>query len=236
MPEPTMKSCEAGAGLRWIAEGWRLFLKAPWTWMGLTLFWLVVLAILNRIPLIGNIAAIFFHVVFLGGIFLAAEADDRALQPTFDHAFQIFRHPRLHSLLALGVANLLFSIVMAVLFGIGMAGMRGGWPQAFPMVHPAAYLWGLALLTLAIGYLAAVWFAPLLILFDRLDLIPALKTSFQAVVRNVAPFFLYGLAMTFLSLIALLPFGIGLLILIPVALLSTYRAWREIFHLGPGLP
>lgn len=234
MGEVPFRIVEAGAGLRWIAKGWQLFLKAPWIWVGLALIWLVVTTLLNLVPLVGSVAAALFQVVFLGGIFLAAEAADRGETPTFDYAFQIFRHPRLNTLLALGVVHLLFSLLLGLLFAIGMAvGMASvghGWPGGMPVFNPAAYLFGLLILTLLLCYLMAVWFAPLLILFSGLELLPALKTSFRAVVANIAPFLLYGLAMTLLSLLAILPLGIGLLLLIPLALLSTYRAWREIFR------
>lgn len=234
----SIRQCEAGAGFRWIAKGWRLFLKAPWVWMGLGLFWLVVFSILiSWVPFLGNVAATLFQAVFLGGMFLAAEATEQGELPTFAHAFAIFRHPRLNALLALGVANLLFSIVMAILFGIGMMigmaawqGGMGGWPMEMPMLNPAAYFWGLILLMLAICYFMAVWFAPPLLLFDGLDLTTALRASFQAAIRNIAAFTLYGLAMMLLSLLAILSFGLGLLILIPVVLLSTYCAYREIFQ------
>jgi len=55
------------------------------------------------------------------------------------------------------------------------------------------------------------------------------KASFGACLRNFIPFLLYGIVMLVLFLVAVIPIGLGLLVMIPLSLTSTYAAYRGIF-------
>jgi uncharacterized membrane protein len=75
----------------------------------------------------------------------------------------------------------------------------------------------------------AVWFAPALVLLDGLPAWRAMQLSLRACVRNVLPFLLYSVAMFGLLVVALAPFMLGLLLWVPLAMLSVYTAYRDIF-------
>ena len=89
---------------------------------------------------------------------------------------------------------------------------------------------GALLMSLLIPLLMAFWFAPALVLFDRMTATQAMKASFTACLRNIWPFSLFGVAGSLLFLLGALPFGLGLLAVIPVLFgTSVYTAYRDIF-------
>ena len=57
----------------------------------------------------------------------------------------------------------------------------------------------------------------------------AIRMSFSACLKNVMPFLIYGLVFLFIFIIAVLPFGMGLLVAFPLMYASTYAAYRDIF-------
>jgi len=59
--------------------------------------------------------------------------------------------------------------------------------------------------------------------------VAAMKESFYACFRNFVPFLVYGIVMTVFLILAALPFGLGFLVWVPLAISSTYAAYRAIF-------
>jgi uncharacterized membrane protein len=84
-------------------------------------------------------------------------------------------------------------------------------------------------LALMVPLVAAYWFAPALVMIHDMAPIEAMKASFFACLRNLVPFLLYGLVMFIAAVIAVIPFGLGMLVWVPVAVASTYVAYRQIF-------
>ena len=68
-----------------------------------------------------------------------------------------------------------------------------------------------------------------LVLFDGIAPGAALKASFSACLKNVIAFTLYAIVLVVLFIVATIPFGLGLIVVVPVALISVYTAYREIF-------
>jgi uncharacterized membrane protein len=88
---------------------------------------------------------------------------------------------------------------------------------------------GLVMMAVMVPIMAAYWFAPALVMLHDMPPIEAMKASFFACFRNFVPFLVYSLVMGFTLFIAILPFGLGLLVWVPVAIASTYAAYRQIF-------
>jgi uncharacterized membrane protein len=59
--------------------------------------------------------------------------------------------------------------------------------------------------------------------------VAAMKASFHGCFRNFLPFLVYGLVMMLLAILAAIPVGLGFLVWIPLAIASTYTAYRGIF-------
>ena len=57
----------------------------------------------------------------------------------------------------------------------------------------------------------------------------ALKASFNACLKNSPPLLVYGLIVMLLVFFAVLPVGLGFLVLMPVLSGSAYVSYRDIF-------
>ena len=75
----------------------------------------------------------------------------------------------------------------------------------------------------------AIWFAPALVFFNNMPPLDALKASFNACLKNILAFLVYGLIVLVLMFFAALPAGLGFLVLIPVLSGSVYASYRDIF-------
>ena len=87
----------------------------------------------------------------------------------------------------------------------------------------------LVALALMVPLLAAYWFAPALVMIHDMKPVAAMKASFGACLHNFVPFLIYGLVMGVAMVIAIIPLGLGMLVWMPLAITSTYVAYRRIF-------
>ena len=84
-------------------------------------------------------------------------------------------------------------------------------------------------LALILPLTMAAWFAPALIVLHNMPVIEAVKASVMACTKNIFPFLIYGLVMLALYLVAIIPFMLGLLFVVPVIFTSIYSSYRDIF-------
>lgn len=223
----------------WLERGWSMFVAEPVQWLLMTLVLLVIMLGLSVIPLVGSLAAMLLTPVFVAGMLCTAQrvANDEA--PSFDDLFAGFRQ-NLNSLIILGALytamQLLIILVMFVVIGGGVLGgaLRGDMSGV-----------GLALGTTLIGSVVlapilmvplcmAMWFAPALVFFEKVQPVAAIKASFEACWKNILPFAVYGLLMFLASIVAALPFMLGFLVLLPVLFGSMLASYREIFVSAPS--
>ena len=87
-------------------------------------------------------------------------------------------------------------------------------------------------MTLFFLLLMAMQFAPMLVLFDKLSPIAALKTSLLACLRNMFPMTMYGAMLIPFAILASVPMWLGWLILLPVLITSIYAAYRDLFPMS----
>jgi hypothetical protein len=90
---------------------------------------------------------------------------------------------------------------------------------------------------LSIPLLMAVWFAPLLAVFDTRPALLAMRLSFIACWRNLLPFLAYWTLLIGVIMLAMIPFGIvhpqqnpGAWIALPFLLPSIYVSYRDVFR------
>jgi hypothetical protein len=91
--------------------------------------------------------------------------------------------------------------------------------------------WILALgfvLTLVVK--GALWFAPQLIAFHGMSAGHAMRWSAYAAIENLGVMIVYAAALMFLMFAALLPYALGLLVVIPMMVISTFVGYREVFE------
>ena len=66
--------CGPGAGWTWIAQGWRLFARAPLMWIVTLLLLVIISFALMLVPFLGHIALHLLTPVFAAGLMLACAA------------------------------------------------------------------------------------------------------------------------------------------------------------------
>jgi uncharacterized membrane protein len=231
------RSLPAGAGWDWIPAGWRLFTRAPLMWI-IAVVVLFVLALgMNLVPFLGGIVFQLLQGVFAAGFVAACRSLERGDEFEFEHLFAGFTQ-RFGSLLVLGALVLLGWIVIFLVFA-AIAGMSilGAFLAGTPENAYDAMLGSVGLIVvgmlvcslLMVPLMAAYWFAPALILMHDMAPLAAMKASFSASMRNILPFLVYGLVMLVLAIVALIPFGLGMIVWIPLTIASTYAAYRQIF-------
>ena len=107
------KSVASGNGVTWWTEGWRLFALSPWIWIAIVVVFMVILALLHFVPLLGSVASTVLSPVLGAGIIAGCLAQDRGGELTINHLFSGFSE-RLTPLLVLG---LLYLVGTLVIFG-----------------------------------------------------------------------------------------------------------------------
>lgn len=227
----------AGAGWTWISEGWKLFARAPLMWVLAVVILFVLAIMMGLVPLLGSLAFQLLQAVFAGGLVFACRSLERGGDFELEHLFAGFTR-RFVPLLIVGALLLLGWIVIFLVFaafaGLSILGavVAGDADNVLPSIMAASgtlIVGTLVALALAVPVLAAYWFAPALVMLHDVAPIAAMRESFFACLRNFVPFLVYGLLMLVLAIVAMIPFGLGMLVWVPLAITSTYVAYRRIF-------
>jgi len=231
------RSAAIGAGWKWIVEGWHLFMRAPLMWIVSMIIIFVIAVAMGFIPILGQLAFQLLQGVIAGGLVLACRELEKRGEFELEHLFAGFTK-RFVPLLLVGVLLLVGYIVLFLVFmafvGVGLLGaFMSGDPDAALAALAAStmsiLLGSLVMLALMVPLMAAYWFAPALVMMHDVKPLAAMKASLFGCLRNILPFLVWGLAMMVLGILAIIPFGLGLIVLLPVAITSTYAAYREIF-------
>ena len=210
---------------QWFTEGWRLYKRHP-----VPFFLASLLGTLICIP-----PTLLFFAVPLGG---------------GGHPIPFFLAGLLGTLIFIPPAFLFFAAPFyAGLYYMALKAMRGEKARirdifkGFRRFWGALFLWWLSLIafivltTTAIGILVVplLWAISMLalplLIDERKDLGSAFGAAFKAVFtwKNCARFWLYGLAVPFISFLGVLGFGFGLFITVPLAVCVQVIAYRDIF-------
>lgn len=227
----------AGAGWTWIVQGWRLFARAPLMWV-ISMVVVFVLAIaLNLVPVLGTLLFQVLQPVIAGGFVVACRSLETGEEFEFEHLFAGFTR-RFGPLAILGallmVAMLAIVLVFALFAGFAvlaafLAGDAGAVEAAIAASVGTILLGTLVMLALIVPLAAAAWFAPALVVMHDVKPLAAMRASFFACFRNFVPFLVYSLVLLVALVVALIPFGLGMLVWIPLLIASTYVAYRRIF-------
>lgn len=232
---PGGRRVAASRGWEWIADGWRLFKREPWTWIAIVIVFFVIFLVLAFIPFVGGLAQFVLTPVLTGGLMLGCHAIDQDGDLTIGHLFAGFgeRFGRLAAVGALYLAGwIVIFLIAMVVTGASMFPLLGGGAVDIFAVVAGAALAFLVMMALAVPLVMAVWFAPALVVFHDLSAVEALKQSFVGCLRNVVPFLVYGVVGLVLGIAASIPLGLGWLVLVPVIFCSIYASYRDVYFLG----
>ncbi|HNQ57120.1 MAG: BPSS1780 family membrane protein [Candidatus Desulfobacillus denitrificans] len=232
--DPGGRSVAAGRGIEWLKQGWQLFTKNPGMWIAIAVILMVVFIVLSFIPVIGGLAAQFLMPVFAGGILLGCRSLSEGGEFGIDTLFAGFKQ-NTTNLVLVGVFYLVGVIAITVLVFLigGGAALTGGLIGRGPGVGMAIggfFVALLVMLALMVPLAMAVWFAPALVVFRDIAPLEAMKASFFACLKNIVPFLVYGVIVFVLCVVAMIPFGLGMLVMVPVLMGALYSSYVEIFE------
>lgn len=238
-------------GINWIGTGWDLLKEGIFKWIGIIIIYVIINAIitllLSLIPIIGSIAASFFTAIIVAGIAVIAHKQYDTGQIDIDLLFSGFKNGRYISLIGA------YCISILIIFIGFIIALAINWDLISTMISlvndshtnskyylqvliennfSSFILFFIILLIFSLISVAISWFVPALILINGYKAIPAIKTSFTAVIKNLSGGFVYFILLSILTAISAIPFGIGLFITIPLSYVAQYASYRDIFYLN----
>jgi uncharacterized membrane protein len=236
-PAPFTGECrevDAGACFEWLQQGWALFIANPGAWIGSSVLLLVILIAISIVPIFGQIGANMLLPLFGAGLLQLCRVQSAGGQPEIADIFIGFRK-NAGSLVMVGViyvagvfgiAFVAFLLISGGVFGGVITGKVAGFGIALGGVMLATLL----VMILSVPVIMATWFAPALVFFHHMKPVDAMKASFEAGIKNWLPMSIFGTLLMIMAFFAMLPLGLGLLLLLPVFSGAVYASYRDIFE------
>lgn len=206
----TIRTVDPGAGINWLQGGWAAFKAGGPLLIGMVFVTVIACALLACIPWLGvllvPVVGTFCYAGMLRGV--RGLAEGRAMR--FDDLWSLAAdEDRMVHVAIVALVPLLGSLLREALPG-GLVGWTLG-----------------ALVSVAV--LALTYFAIPLVLFRKLEAPLALQRSFEGVLTNLPAVIVFWIACIVLLALAILPAGLGLLVLVPVLLGAAYEAYAEVY-------
>jgi hypothetical protein len=237
----------AGRGWQWLVEGFTLFRKAPAMWITLTTLLVLIWVVSLVLPLLGTLLFNLLSPLFLAGLMTGCRAVENGEALEIRHLFAGFRQQSA-PLVTIGGVYLVGTIVVMGIVLLAAGGsmlptvLSKGAGVDVETLRAAIRSLAIALLIGSAFYLPLlmlIWFAPLLVMFEGMAPVAAMKRSFSACFWNTVPFLVYGVAVLGIWIVLSLPaaagFIGGLLVLallltsIPVLICSIYASYKDVF-------
>ena len=223
-------------GVGWIKEAFALFRQKPFAWIGLCTGWLLLTLVLLQVPLIGPAIASFLQPVFFASFAIASFRQVAGEPVMMGDLFSGFRR-NVRALVQLGAVLLVAELVIVLLmWTLGLPALSASdgtvkLSEYFDSLKGKEWILfvGFALSAMVKG---AFWFAPPLIAFHEMSTSQAARWSAYAAISNLGAMVLYGLLLVVGFIAALIPWGLGLLVVVPVMAISTFIGYREVFQAG----
>ncbi|HEV7800118.1 MAG TPA: BPSS1780 family membrane protein [Burkholderiales bacterium] len=243
------RTVRAGHGWTWITEGFALFRKSPANWLALILLLFAATKLLAAVSLLG-IVFVLLMPIFIAGLMEGCRALERGEPLQLAHLTCGFRK-NAAQLVTIGgislIGNLAVMMLIISMGGDAMSTMTKTLSEGTPAPAPSAEIQAAsvtvarALLVgtlVSLPLLMALWYAPLLIHFNDLGALGAMKSSLVACAKNAPAMVVFGgavlggmfLAMPFAM--ALRQYDLALWLLAPVVLPSLYVSYKDIYLAG----
>lgn len=235
---------DAVQGWHWISAGFELFMKNPLIWVVFFLIYFASSFFLSLVvPLMGPLAWAVLDPILVAGFMVACRAQEVGEDIEITHLASGFQQHtgQLAALGALYLAGKMLAVMVAAIVATVALGATlpdfslDAFMKATDEATQLAIMIDLLLamlfgLLFMLPLIMAYWFAPALVIFDGVPAVEAMKLSFRACMLNVWPFLIYGIAALGIMLLASIPLGLGLILVMPVvAGTSIYTGYRDVF-------
>lgn len=241
-----IRQVPVGNAWAWIVRGFQLFRANPAMWIILLVIYLAIMIPVSLLPVVGSVVSTLLAPVFAAGMMWGCRAVVQNQDLEINHLFEGFKH-NTAQLISIGGIYMVSLLVIAVFVVLGLdketvellaKGKDLSPEQASGMLLPI-----LIALLLIMPVLMAYWFAPVLAGLHKLSAVDAMKVSFIACLKNMLPFFLYGLIFMLMLIVEMwlivgvsVFFAVLLLALIPVMMTSLYISYADIFNIEQAAP
>lgn len=228
----TIKQVPIGNAWLWIVKGFHLFKANPAMWIILLVIYLAIMIPVSMLPVIGSVVSTLLAPVFAAGMMWGCQALVINQDLEINHLFEGFKQ-NTSQLISIGgiymVSLLLVAVVVVLALDKETAELLVQGKDLSPEQADGMLMPIMVALLLIMPVLMAYWFAPVLAGLHRLSAIQAMKLSFAACLKNMLPFLLYGLIFMVLLIIAIIPFGLGLVVVVPMMMTSLYSSYADVF-------
>lgn len=237
-----IQKLNAARGWTWVKQGYQLIMLSPILSVTTALIGAMALLMAMMVPMVGPLLLIVLMPLLLAGYMRICRALEEGEEVELTDLLAGFKKntPSLISLGAFLMLGMLFaSSVMVFVGGEDLSTLMqqvqsSEDPQvlveAFGSANGSVALAILLGFSLVIALVMAWQYAPILVFFSGLTPFAAVQASFTGTVRNILPYTVYSMIMQVLALLlGILPFGIGMILLLPLGLTSLYVSYRNIF-------
>lgn len=224
-------------GLQWIVNGVYFFREAPLNMILMCLTYLLIGATLGLVPLLGGLIGTLTMPVFIAGIMVALRQLDLNKKLELEYLFIGFRQNTAALITVGGIYLIGDVLIIGVFMLLGGDALVDMWlyGKRFQENELAAIMDDalsaiLFSLLLVISLIMSVWFAPMLVIFEKMPPVLAMRISFFACLKNLFAFQLYFITLMILAVLAAIPYGLGFILWFPVTFASVYISYKDIFH------
>jgi hypothetical protein len=221
----------AGNATDWIGQGFKLFTQSPGGWILTMIVGFILMIVIGMIPIIGSLFSMITTYIWVAGMLLGCHAVFKGAEMDVKFLFAGFTNQP-GRLVLLSLLGLLVTMIVAIALMSGsfsefmITGEGDVESNIDPLEMTLKMLIGFACL---IPLMMASWFAPALIVLQDMGIVAAMKASFSACSKNFLPFLLYGVLMFVIMIVCVMPFGLGLLVFMPLLYGSIYMSYRDVF-------
>lgn len=232
----------ASHGWLWIKLGYRLITRSPFLSIVLAAIAAAIIFLAMSLPGLGLLLSILLLPVLMAGYMRACLAMEHSEEVELPYLFAGFKkHPA--ALVSLGgfllMGLIVTSLAISLVGGEALATVLNDFKASEDAVGLITALQGAGssvMLSLMVGFalvavlMLALQYAPMLVFFNGMAPLAAIKLSLQGSFRNLVPFTVYSLIMQLVGAVAsVIPFELGMLFVIPLGLTSMYTSYRDIF-------
>lgn len=233
-------------GSSWVKQGFELYKKAPFLWIGILICYWIVNLIAKGIPGVGFIISEMLSNFLLVGMMIGCQELELNNNLTFEHLFSGFSK----NAASLLVLSLIESSIILVAIGMAIAAcaviigpsiiisLINSKPETissiFELINPGIII---TVILISLFFILSVLFivtsfmyAPYLIAFKNQKALEAMKNSFNATLLNMMPLTYTGLIYLGIFVLCLLTLGFGFLIVGPMMFCSFYYSFKDIFE------
>jgi hypothetical protein len=230
---PYGRAVAPGRGAGWIGDAWQILKARPGMWAAALILLFIAYMVLSMIPFVNIFMQLLVPFAYAG---IATAADQQRRTGTFElGALMAGFNKQPGSLLAVGGMVFLAGIVLLIVLALFIGGevfrmiLAGGKPDPSMILNGRfglAFLFGFALM-LPVGF--ATYLAPQLIVLHDQPALTAMKMSLIGCLKNILPGIVFLICSMLLVVVSMIPLFLGLLISIPILVITNYTVYRDIF-------